>query len=231
MNNAGDAAARAYKSVFDILRTIGRSESPFEKIRCVLNALQEINARVQCFFNARSHTKAVAMFVLMTFAFSTLSHHIFVHTHTQQRSRRPGVDCSVLPGQVRAEERGERVPHDGGLYDVVDGAQPGRLLCCHVLCLCSGSSGACHLRDSFPSLSISPFFPNFPHVNCGRERNRTKEKQKETRVTHQRGTSDGWQRTRGRPRGCPGQPVQRRWRWRTWRSCWRRRCAAATRAR
>lgn len=64
-NNAGEAAARAYKSVFDILRTIGRSESPFEKIRCVLNALQEINARIQCFFNARGHTQAVGLFVLI----------------------------------------------------------------------------------------------------------------------------------------------------------------------
>ena len=63
MNNAGDAAARAYKAVFDMLRTINRAESPFEKIRCVLNAMQEINARVQCFFNARGQTKPVALFV------------------------------------------------------------------------------------------------------------------------------------------------------------------------
>jgi len=61
MANAGDAAALAYKVPSDILRSIGRAESPFEKIRCVLNALREINSRVQCFFNARGQTKAVEM--------------------------------------------------------------------------------------------------------------------------------------------------------------------------
>ena len=63
MANAGDAAALAYKVPADILRSIGRVESPFEKIRCVLNALREINSRIQCFFNARGQTKAVEMFV------------------------------------------------------------------------------------------------------------------------------------------------------------------------
>jgi len=61
MANPGDAAAMAYKVPSDILRSIGRVESPFEKIRCVLNALREINSRVQCFFNARGQTKAVEM--------------------------------------------------------------------------------------------------------------------------------------------------------------------------
>jgi len=61
MGSAGDAAAVAYKVPADILRSIGRVESPFEKIRCVLNALREINSRVQCFFNARGQTKPVEM--------------------------------------------------------------------------------------------------------------------------------------------------------------------------
>jgi len=61
MGNAGDAAAMAYKVPADILRSIGRVESPYEKIRCVLNALREINSRVQCFFNAHGQTKAVEM--------------------------------------------------------------------------------------------------------------------------------------------------------------------------
>lgn len=63
MGNAGDAAAMAYKVPADILRSIGRVESPYEKIRCVLNALREINSRVQCFFNAHGNTKPVEMFV------------------------------------------------------------------------------------------------------------------------------------------------------------------------
>ena len=75
MANAADAAAMAYKVPSDILRSIGRVESPFEKIRCVLNALREINSRVQCFFNARGQTKPVEMFVF----FFSLVHIVFNH--------------------------------------------------------------------------------------------------------------------------------------------------------
>lgn len=180
MNNAGEAAARAYKSVFDILRTISRSESPFEKIRCVLNALQEINARVQCFFNARSQTKAVAMFVHPT-PFPLFMPITCVFLCSLQWSGRPGVDCPVLPGQVGAEERGERVAHDGGLHDVVHGAQPGRLLCCHVLCLCCCSPGTCHLKDLFVSLLLLLLccfsFPVSSSSICG-------ERERKNRKTH-----------------------------------------------